>query len=785
MKNKLKAAAAAVTAFALLGSALPVNFAGVELLRPSLTAFAYETVTYDAANKVLTLHGNVDKQEVRDVLKTMTEDITVNCEEGTVFPEDCSYMFMGLIGEPKILAVSDSGPIYSDDPRDLEWFSHVRKFDLRNADTSHVTNMYCMFRGNFCCDSILMNFDTSHVENMSRMFSYCRDNLTKLDLSGFDMSNVTDASEMFYVCCNLITIYADSNWNVKPETTDCTEMFSYCTKLTGGNGTRYSSHHTDGEYARIDGVADAPGYLTRKKTYNTVSFDEETGVLTLHGLVNKEEVRDFMCNPCKVRSIVCEEGTVLPEDCSGLFAFEPMLDPIEYGPLDNGSWSGVDFFCSYEGEDCTIDLSNADSGHVTNMSGMFRGNITNINFGEFDTSHVTDMSFMFADCPVLKTLDLSTFDTGNVVNMEKMFCSDGSSYIVWYDGSDYPCCGLESVLETIHVGNGWNVNPEATDCTNMFKNCKKLVGGNGTAYSWEHTGGDYAHIDGGMQNPGYLTYKARGNQARGASITLSGELAVNFFLELHPDTAQIKVTGPENSAVPTGAFTVDAALFPNVSGKPREATLSYPINATQAGETITLEFLDSSGNPLPVYNSDGVRFADDKLTYSAQQYIDDTPLYSDNAKLKALVGSLDNYCRAAHNFFFHKNDPVYGIEDVTIAQFEPYNYPLYGTEIALILNSKIEARIYSDNVIPEPFNGDGYLPTLFGTDQGYYFIYDIGAPQLASTETYQIGDTAFKFSPLTYGYYIMKKSDDESLKTLVRALYVYAQAAQAYPNGTD
>ncbi len=413
-----------------------------------------------------------------------------------------------------------------------------------------------------------------------------------------------------------------------------------------------------------------------------------------------------------------------------------------------------------------LDLSNFDTEKVENMHFMFSEcySLESVDLSSFNTSNVRDMSYMFEECKALETLDLSVFDMSNVYNAKKMFSE----------------C---KKLKTIFASDKWNMNAE-TDGTDMFYICRKLVGGNGTVYN----GIDdiqYAHIDGGAKNPGYLTYKARGNQARGVSITLGGELAVHFFLELHPDTAQIKVTGPENSVYPTGTSTVDAAWFPNVSGKPREATVSYPINATQAGETIMLEFLDSDGNPLPVYNSDGVRFADDKLTYSAQQYIDDTPLYSDNAKLKALVKSLDNYCRAAHNFFFHKNEPVYGIEDVTIAQFEPYNYPLYGTEIALILNSKIEARIYSDNVIPEPFNGDGYLPTLFGTDQGYYFIYDIGAPQLASTETYQIGDTAFKFSPLTYGYYIMKKSDDESLKTLVRALYVYAQAAQAYPNGTD
>ena len=503
-----------------------------------------------------------------------------------------------------------------------------------------------------------------------------------------------------------------------------------------------------------------------------------------------------------VEHIVAEEGTVFPVDCGDMFRnFTNLAD---------------------------ADFSKADTSQTHYMRNMFDGciNMTKLNVSGFDTSNVTDMDEMFKNCKQLIKLDISNFDVSKVWYMRQMFygCENlqeinlngvnpreggfsglfrNCKSLTVLDLSSFDTSqitimsnmfeGCES-LKTIYVSDKWTTEnliewmenepgfDPITGINDTFKGCTSLIGGNGTAYDPEKTDAYMGCID-TAEHPGYLTGKQ--NKARGASITLAGELAVNFFLELHPDTAQIKVTGPENSVVPTGAYTIDASLFPNVYGKPREATVSYPINATQAGEPITLEFLDSSGNPLPVYNSDGVRFADDKLTYSAQQYIDDTPLYSDNAKLKALVGSLDNYCRAAHNFFFHKNDPVYGIEDVTIAQFEPYNYPLYGTEIALILNSKIEARIYSDNVIPEPFNGDGYLPTLFGTDQGYYFIYDIGAPQLASTETYQIGDTAFKFSPLTYGYYIMKKSDDESLKTLVRALYVYAQAAQAYPNGTD
>lgn len=93
MKNKLKAAAAAVTAFALLGGALPVNFAGVELLRPAVTANAAECCTFDEETKTLTLHGNVDKAEVAQFLYSSRSVKSIVCEVGTVLPEDCSGLF--------------------------------------------------------------------------------------------------------------------------------------------------------------------------------------------------------------------------------------------------------------------------------------------------------------------------------------------------------------------------------------------------------------------------------------------------------------------------------------------------------------------------------------------------------------------------------------------------------------------------------------------------------------------------------------------------------------------
>ena len=774
MKKFWKKAAAAVTAFALLGGALPVSFAGVQLLRPSLTAFAYQTVTYDAANKVLTLHGNVDKQEVRDFLKTNRELITVNCEEGTVFPEDCSCMFMGLIGEPKIIGISDGGAVYSDDPRDLDWFSFVREFDLRNADTSHVTNMECMFRGNFCCDSILMNFDTSHVENMSRMFSYCRDNLTVLDLSGFDMSNVTDASEMFYVCCNLITIYADSNWNVNPETTDCTEMFSYCTKLTGGNGTRYSSHHTDGEYARIDGVADAPGYLTRKKTYNTVSFDEETGVLTLHGLVDKEEVRDFMCNPCKVRSIVCEEGTVLPEDCSGLFAFEYRDNFIEEGPNDNGTWSTVYDYKYFDGENCTIDLSNADSSHVTNMSGMFQGNITSVNFGDFDTSHVTDMSFMFHNCPQLESLDLSSFDISNVQNMNAMFQNE--RYID--EQGYYVLLAMESHLKTIYVNSNWDLNTEEVDCTNMFWDCEKLVGGKGTEYSSDHVNGEYAHIDGGAENPGYLTFG--GSTVKGASLSLDGRIGLNFYVRLNSDAAKAVLEGPLGTVeIPSSKFAGLTVQNGDYAGCTK---LTYGINATQRLNKVTLKLYDSGNNLTDIYKGNAVPLTDKQFLYSAVDYIDS---YQDtgNENLTNLVTALERYFKSAENHFMGKTHTIFP-EGYSHRWFDDYNTADGDYGLSLILNSGTDLRIYTDAaevIWQTDFDEYETLTAETSADGKRYFaITDIPAQNLVGSERIYVDGREHLVCPRDWCVLAVADDKPQTVQDLGWALYEYGKAAETY-----
>ena len=142
--------------------------------------------------------------------------------------------------------------------------------DVSNFDTSNVTNMYGMFSDSKATTLDVSNFDTSNVTDMSWMFS--RSQATTIDLSSFDTSKVTNMSYMFYKATNLKTIYGSSKF-VTTAVTDSTDMFSDCTALVGGAGTKYNSSYVDKTYARIDGGTSNPGYFTSISEPNSFSTD--------------------------------------------------------------------------------------------------------------------------------------------------------------------------------------------------------------------------------------------------------------------------------------------------------------------------------------------------------------------------------------------------------------------------------------------------------------------------------------------------------------------------------
>lgn len=99
MKNTIRKTAAAITALTLVCGGLPASTGGFTFFRPSVTANADEatksTATLNEKTGVLTLSGNVIKNDVRKYANNENVRYVI-AEEGTVFPEDCSYMFYGF-----------------------------------------------------------------------------------------------------------------------------------------------------------------------------------------------------------------------------------------------------------------------------------------------------------------------------------------------------------------------------------------------------------------------------------------------------------------------------------------------------------------------------------------------------------------------------------------------------------------------------------------------------------------------------------------------------------------
>ena len=144
--------------------------------------------------------------------------------------------------------------------------SSLKTIDVSKFKTSNVYEFGYMFSNCINLESLdLRNFDVSNVTTTAHgllgMFSVC-EKLKTLDLSSFDTRSASVMSGMFYCCSNLETIYVGDNWSTE-SVIKGDYMFDGCTKLVGGNGTKFDENCIAYTYARIDGGEDAPGYFTR------------------------------------------------------------------------------------------------------------------------------------------------------------------------------------------------------------------------------------------------------------------------------------------------------------------------------------------------------------------------------------------------------------------------------------------------------------------------------------------------------------------------------------------
>ena len=391
--------------------------------------------------------------------------------------------------------------------------SSLENIDVSCFNTHNVTTMNSMFNECSSVKSIdLSGFETDKVQSMFNMFYGCKE-LKELNLGSFNTSNVSDFSYMFAGCHALTKIIVSrEGWTTEKIHAGAPGMFEECIKLTGGNGTQYDSNHIDEGYAHIDGGSGYPGYLTED---TNGQFKDNTGqtraycvldnyVLTFY-YDNKVNSRPGLRFPVeknhnafnmpqwyfkrpRVRKVVFDSSFAAFEPTSTarwFYDFPYLAEVVGASNLNTSQVTSMSEMFRFNSSLRSVDFSSWDTSKCTDMNCLFClcTSLADINVSNFNTSQVTNMFHMFHACP-LTTLDLRSFNTSKVTNMYWMF--------------------IESSVKTIYVSDKWSTE-SVTSSNEMFKGCKNLVGGMGTEYSPKHIDHEYAQIDGGMCDPGYLT----------------------------------------------------------------------------------------------------------------------------------------------------------------------------------------------------------------------------------------------------------------------------------------
>ena len=302
-------------------------------------------------------------------------------------------------------------------------------------------------------EKVYLNTDSSKMFS-SRYDEQKIKNILEIDLSSFDTSLVTNMEDMFAYMSSLTTLNL-SNFNTL-QVTSMRAMFYGMSNLTTLDLSNFdTSNVTDMEvmFSRMSSLTtlNLSNFDTSKVTYMNAMF---YGMSSLTSL----DLSSF--NTSKVMGM-------------------------------NGMFYGMSSLTS-------LDLSSFNTSKVMGMEDMFSrmSSLTTLNLSNFNTLQVVSMDRMFFGMSNLTTLDLSNFDTSKVTDMDFMFALADEEK-------------LKDKLERIYVNNDFNI-AELTGFSEMFRNRKKLRGGNGSYLNYpSDADNSWLRIDDPTHGrPGYFTRKS-------------------------------------------------------------------------------------------------------------------------------------------------------------------------------------------------------------------------------------------------------------------------------------
>ena len=285
-----------------------------------------------------------------------------------------------------------------------------------------------------------------------------------------------------------------------------------------------------------------------------------------------------------------------------------------------------------------------------------------------------------------------------------------------------------------------------------------------------------------------------------SSLTLGGTIGVNTYLKIpeclkEDAEAYVQVNDREYFIKDMEPMTVDGEELYRFSAE---------VSAKNMYDDVFFKVYDGYGNECLLLNSEGDPIENNRYVFSVKQYADIILKESTDAAMKELVTAMINYGDYAAAYFglpqteaspAEMTAKMKAVTDKTLTAYgkrfegEPEGLQYYGS--SLLLRSGTTVRHYF--VTKSGYDIEDFTFTLGGEkitptykDGKYYIdITDISANNLDETYTVTIVDPAgmqydLSYGALSYAYNVLHIQAGNSLVNLMKALYLYNRAADAY-----
>ena len=274
------------------------------------------------------------------------------------------------------------------------------------------------------------------------------------------------------------------------------------------------------------------------------------------------------------------------------------------------------------------------------------------------------------------------------------------------------------------------------------------------------------------------------------SFTVSGDMGINFFMEVPDNAARVTLSGPSGDI---NKNLTDA-------DKSGELKVSYTVAAKDIGKDITVAVYTSDGQQIGFSNTENVSGGSYKISVSKALDILMNSSTS-SSELVALAKSMYNYGAVSAAYFgadtswvkLAGSQNVYSlVGSLDSAALNSYAESIRGTlpsdvtyvGASLILEENVTVRHYfKGNVWSQSFKVNGVQKTIkqvSGASDLYYIdVEDINVVDFDTAYTLSVEGWSCKYSVMAYGKNALG-GGSEGIKAVVAAMYDYMKKAESY-----